>query len=267
MTAQTLTIVLDGEIALREFARVIGSFYELVSALTFEFGTPDLDWMLDDLQVSSAIATARASNEPESAARVALAFAEVGHALESGLVLSPHFSRRVTAAASKVVTISDSRVRSVRFETPARESVIAIKPVGLPALMGLSPMELDSQRLALARPQARGAIKGRIQALSNRGGLRFTLYDLFSDKAVGCYVAEGKEELLRNVWGKLAVVEGLVTRDPLSGRPMTIRQVSNVTLGAEFEPGNRAYEAARGVLPTAHGLSAEDAVRKVRDAQ
>ena len=80
------------------------------------------------------------------------------------------------------------------------------------------------------QPVAYGGVTGRIQTLSSRGGLRFTLFDTLFDRAVSCYLAEGQEELMRDVWGRMAVVEGLVTRDRATGRPQVIRSVRGVTV-------------------------------------
>ena len=261
----TLTIILDGEIPLREFARTIESFYELVKALSDEVGAPDLDWVLDDLQVSSAVATVRAPSDPQSAEKVVNAYAEVGHSLETGtpIISSP----RVRSAAQKVISIQDARVRSVRFETPIREAIINVATaLQVPEVQTQIPeIVTASHALVVARQPALGGIQGRIQALSNRGGLRFTVYDLLYDKAIGCYIAEGKEELLRNNWGKLAIVEGVITRDPTTGRPLSIRQVSNITPLPDPSSG-REYEDARGIVRPLAGLSPEEAIRRMRDA-
>ncbi len=107
-----------------------------------------------------------------------------------------------------------------------------------------------------------GAIQGRVQSLSNRGTLRFTVYDLLYDKAVGCYIAEGKEELLLNTWGRLALIEGLITRDPINGRPLAVRQVSNI-IPLQEPPAAPNYEEARGAAPSLTTLSPEDATRRV----
>jgi hypothetical protein len=96
--------------------------------------------------------------------------------------------------------------------------------------------------------------------------LRFTLFDLFYDKAVSCYFAEGKQELIRDMWGQLAVVEGIISRDPVTGRPLSIRQVNTVMPLAE-NAAHFDYQEARGVAPSLNGLSPEDAIRRIRDAQ
>ena len=111
-----------------------------------------------------------------------------------------------------------------------------------------------------------GGIQGRVQTLSNRGSLRFMLYDMLNNKAVSCYITSGKEEIMRDIWGKMAVVEGLVTRDPVNGRPISIRHVRNIIPQSEPYIG-LDYQASRGVSPSLNGLSPEEAIRRLRDAK
>ena len=94
-----------------------------------------------------------------------------------------------------------------------------------------------------------GAVEGRIQALSSRRGLRFTLYDIIEDRAVGCYLQPGEEGMMRELWGRRAIVEGEVRRDPQSGRPTKIRRVTAVEPVPE-DPAPRSWrEVARGTRP------------------
>jgi hypothetical protein len=110
-----------------------------------------------------------------------------------------------------------------------------------------------------------GAVEGRVQTLSSRGGLRFTLYDSLHDRAVSCYLAEGHEDIMRDAWGRLAVVQGLVKRDPRTGRPVTIREVRSVELLGERSPHD--YKRARAAIPLPEGARrAEDVIRQLRDA-
>ena len=111
-----------------------------------------------------------------------------------------------------------------------------------------------------------GGVEGRVQTLTSRGSLRFTLYDLFYDRAVSCYLSEGREDLMRDAWGRYVLVEGMVYRDPVGGRPTSVRRVTGDTILTEPEPG-RSYVDARGALrQDASGLSPEEAIRRVRDA-
>ncbi len=113
---------------------------------------------------------------------------------------------------------------------------------------------------------AYGAVEGRIQAVSNRNSWAwFTLYAAVGDHAVVCYLDEEGAELIRNAWGRRAVIEGWVSRDPLTGRPLSIRRITAITELEDRSPGG--YRDARGVLPLAPGgMLPEDAIRRVRDA-
>ena len=270
MPDDTVTLALDGDVPLEEFARTMASFAELVNALSEEVGAPGLDWVVDDLQVSSAVATVRSPSDPQAAQKVVSAYTAVGSALENHTPVK--VSPRVRRAVNKVVSIQDKRVRAVRFETAVKDSLIPTSQGTAPRLP-LAPRSKATTATTSPLPASGvitpspsyGAIQGRIQTLSNRGALRFTVYDLLYDKAVGCYISEGKEELLRNVWGRLAFIEGFVTRDPINGRPLAVRQVRNISL-VQDPPDAPNYEDARGVGPSLTKLSPEDAIRRVRDA-
>ena len=242
MPDDTVTLALDGDVPLEEFARTMGRFAELVNALSAEVGSPGLDWVVDDLQVSSAVATVRSSSDTQAAQKVIHAYTAVGSALENHTPVK--VSRRVRRAVNKVVSIQDKRVRAVRFETAEKDSVIPTGQSETPRLLfapkskattATTVIESPSGALAAITPSPSfGSIQGRIQTLSNRGALRFTVYDLLYDKAVGCYISEGRKELLRNAWGRLASIEGLVTRDPINGRPLAVRQVRKISPGWLF---------------------------------
>lgn len=110
-----------------------------------------------------------------------------------------------------------------------------------------------------------GAVRGRVETLSSHDGLRFTLYDLLTNRAITCYMQPGREETMREAWEKLAIVEGLVRRDPATGQPTTIRQVTRIEIIPEIEPGG--WRQAIGSIPHLQSApSSEEAVRRGRDA-
>jgi hypothetical protein len=261
MPADTVTLILSGEVSLESFARAIQRFSELVRGLSIDKGAPDLDWLVADLQLSSAVATAVGRGEEEKVARVVRAYEEVGAALEQGGRIP--YSAPVRAAAEGLRSIPGRQVESITFETSEREAIIRPQPQRPPGVAEPGWPARLAPPVPVARVAAYGAVEGRVQTLSSRGGLRFTLYDLLHDKAVSCYLAEGAEEIMRDAWGEFATVEGLVTRDPLTGRPLAVRQVTRVTIQSEIE---RSYRDARGAAPSLTGLSPEDAIRRVRDA-
>lgn len=256
---ETVTLALTGEVTLTDFAKAIDHLRGLVQALSKEVAqAPDLEWTVDDLSSSSAIATIRGHGKADQVDAVVKAYERVGSALERGQ--RPPFSPSVVREAEGLVEVLNGRIQAIRFETAERDAVIRSRqlvPLTVPAI---------AERQADPSPAegAYGAVEGRIQTLSSRGGLRFTLFDLLHDRAVSCYLGSEQEDIMLNAWGKLAVVEGWVRRDPLTGRPETIRKIRQVIVLPEGGP--KDYREARGVIPL-RGSSPEEIVRQLRDVQ
>jgi hypothetical protein len=166
------------------------------------------------------------------------------------------FSPKVQRQAHGLTAVLKRSVEAIRFETAegdatiTQEAVAAGRPVGM---------------RARGERGAYGAVEGRVQTLSNRGGLRFTLYDSLDDHAVSCYLVEGYEEMMRDAWGRRAVVEGWVSRDSVTGRPQTVRRVQAVQVLPETKHGG--YRDARGAVPVdSEELRPEVVIRRLRDA-
>jgi hypothetical protein len=274
MTDNTLTFFLDGDVELSDFAEAVSRFYKLVQALSSDAGNPNLEWELQTLELSSALATVRDPTSSDAGKTVIDSYAEVGSALEIGSPIPARYSSEVKTAAKNIATFPAKRAKLIRFETATRDARIAIrKEYEVPDAVEIVGTALSptAGKLPLAQQKPTvfaktlGAVEGRIQTLSNRGSLHFTLFDQLYDKAVSCYLSEGREELLRNLWGRLAFVEGYIIRDPASGRPLSIKEVHEITPLAEPKPEARQYEEARGIAPSANNLSPEEAIRRIRD--
>ena len=251
MPIDTLTIAVNGEVSLREFSSAIVAFKSLVDALSNEIARDtEIDWFIDDLSASSAVATIRGSSSEQAAVeRIVQAYGVVGRSLERGEPIP--YSERVQREATNIVRVIDGRITSVRFETPQEEATVTGATVkGFPS------------------PQIRysfGTIKGLVQTLSSRGSLRFTVYDSLFDRAVACYLKEGQEEIMRGAWGNLVVVEGRVGREPSKGRPVLVRDIEDVRV--IDRPDSGAYRKARGVLKrdAESDEMPEDILRRLRD--
>jgi len=261
----TLTFSVNGSITLERFAVAIRRFTDLVAALNREFGAAgEVDWLLDDLQYGSATATARAVPKEDDdelwrkVEEVVESYLVVGQALETAGPIP--YSNRVQEPAIRIRQVLENPgpaevLESLRFETEDDDVTIEPQP---------RPHPLPSQ----AWPYAFGAVEGRIQTLTMKGKLRFTLYDLVTERAISCYLDESlpnKHEIMKDVWGKVAVAEGAIRRDPSTGRPLTVRRIRRISI--LDEPIHGGYREARGALKWKQGmLSSEDAIRRVRDA-
>ena len=251
--SDTLTLALDGTVSLAEFSTAVSRFNGLVTALAADAEVEDVVWQIDALDYSSAITTARGVSEngakPEQIDRVVRAYLEVGQALEHGDTIP--FSSTVNREAKGIASIlRGSAVEAIRFETAESDAIIREPAVAVPTSTG--------------REEAYGAVTGRVQTLTSRNSLRFTLYDHIYDRAVSCYLVEGRESMMRQMWDRIATVEGWVSRDSTTGRPLTVRRVSNVTALTEVEPQD--YMKARGVLPLKDGDPLPEVLtRRLRD--
>ena len=248
----TITVALEGdEISLASFRTALSAFDDLINALTSEVaGGSTVEWSLEALEVGSAIATVKArvlAGDPEGPARVSAAYEVVGDSLSKGNRIP--FSADVQRPAGRLARVLQDHVVAVRLETPQRDFTLSA-----------APLKVQPPSAAL-RPSL-GAVEGHIETLSRKRGLRFVLYDIVDDRAVACYLQPGNEDMVQQLWGRRAIVEGDIRRDPVTGRPTVIRRITAIIPVAELGPDD--WRAARGALP-GDGIPAEVAIRQVRD--
>ncbi len=253
MADVTITVALEGEdISLASFVTAVSALDELLGALAAEVaGDSTMTWNVESLEVGSAIATVRGrvvAGSPDGPERVSAAYESVGAALAQRQPIP--YSLGVQRPAGRLAALLQDHVVAIRLETPQRDFTIAAVP--RPVQAPISAM----------RPGL-GAVGGRIETRSQRGKLRFILYDIVDDKAVACYLDQGNEGMVQQLWGRRAIVEGEVRRDPLTGRPTAIRRITAVTPVPELGPSD--WRDARRALPW-DGIPAEEAIRQVRDA-
>jgi hypothetical protein len=261
MPIDTVTLEMIGAVSLTEFSATVTRLEKLLDELAGAVAQgASIVWLnsaLEAVEAESTLTAYRGTGAADVQVEdVVRAYGNVGMALQAGEPIT--VSSNVRRAAEGLVSVINGRVTSLRFETPEVDATISIRPA-------------DRRRLAeppiVTPPSAYGAVEGRVQTLSSRGGLRFSLYDTLHDKAVSCYMAEDFDpEAMRGAWGKRAIVAGWVTRDPDTGHPRTIRRVSEVVVLPELGPPDD-YRRARGVVSARRLMEAPEAtIRRVRDA-
>lgn len=254
---ETLTLVLNGTVTLQDFATAVARFWRVVDALSRSVpGGDEIVWTVDRLDTGSAIMAVRGRGQTFAVRRVVQEFAKIGDALELGRTYEvPLLASREVADLMDVVS---SRVEPSRLF--AGDPPPQFRPEdGERAALLIGPPDESPQNFT-----ALGAVEGRVQTVSSRNEYKFTLFDTMFDRAVTCYFSAQDEDTMRDAWGKLAIVEGTVTRDRVTGRPLHIRD-SRVTLLPERQPGE--WRRARGISPNTSGVLPEDAVRAARDAE
>jgi len=253
MPDDTVTISLQGtDVPLPTFVAAMQHFAKLMTHLANELAEgAAIQWIVDDLQKGSALVRLRArADDVRAVDRVIHAYDAVGQSLALHQV--PPFSRGVMRESRAIVRVLGTDVPSVIFHTAIQDNIIE------------GPWKTKVPKTSRAQV-AYGSVKGRVQTLTNRGDLKFTLYDTLYDRAVYCYLREGQEEMMRDLWGKKAIVEGRVSREPLTARPIAIRDIMTVESIPEVLPGS--YRDARGVLAHEPGdFTPEQLIRQMRDA-
>lgn len=250
MTDDILTIAFDGDITLADFSEAMKRFQSLVDALSQEVGgKTKVNWRIDDLQVGSAIATVRGiSPQPEITERVIRAFATVGGALQRHESIP--FSAKVRKRADGIMGLVKGSIISIRFETPFSDALIT--------------GQTDQLKTAEIT-YAYGQVRGIVQTLTRRRGLKFTLYDSIFDKPISCYVTEDQEDIMRGIWGRKVIVSGRIGREPSQKRPVVVRQIHDIEVLDDVPAGS--YSHARGALsPEEESAKPEAIIRGIRDA-
>ena len=248
MSKTTLTFELGGQVELKDLEKGITLFRRLVNNLTVRDG---VTWVVEDLHPGSATVTLRGEADDQTKVeRVIYDYEKIGSALS--LHKTPNHAKiRVVKAAGAIADFVKSR-EYVRLGTPDQDYVI----YGNGVSNANAPISLSVSI---------GAITGRVQTLSSRSGLRFNLYDPVHDRAITCYLGQGQEEIMREAWGNWATVVGSISRDPLTGKPISIRDIRTVERLDKFAPGT--YREARGAVPWQPGdIMPEEAIRLLRDA-
>ncbi len=256
MASDLVTLVLEGDATLDDLASALSSLRSLLGSLAdARQPAAGVTWLLDGLDKSSAIATFRGSaRDGQLVESITSAYLEVGREVARGRL--QYLDKSVLGATSTLVGLLGPRIPSIRFET-ADDDV---------TLTGIAPHDPELHPSPRLDPLgAYGAVLGRVQTLTNRGSLRFTLYDILHDRAVSCYLQDGQQDLMRDAWDQIALVKGWVKRDPRTGRPLSVRRVRGVESRPEGQRGS--WRAAEGVLAGTQPDRSDVAIRQLRDAQ
>ena len=274
MPDNTLTLRINGQVSLKKFARALDRFFVLVNGLTAAKKATGVEWVVADLTAASAFTTVQGVGDLGRIVDVIDAYTEIGESLERGEAVP--YRPRIAKPAYDLRAFVGNGVEAVVFDTFRGDAVISAAPAVV--TIAAPPLTLIGEQATIDTgeagrggqtrrpiprlyPPAYGAVSGQVETLARRNSLRFVLYDVLHGKAVSCYVAEGEEERMRDIWGKFVAVEGLITRDPLDGRPMSVRQITSIVKKQERQI---SYRDARGASPYS-AVSPEDLIRRVRD--
>ena len=250
MAKDTLTFALEGDVSLEQFASTINNFNTFLNSLSNEVaGGAKVEWVIEELYSGSAVATLHGKYEDiRIVESIVDAYENIGEYLANGKEIP--YSSNVKRCAQNLTNVLNGKISTIRFETPSIDIAISGKS--------------HFGDIAPSMKYSHGTIKGIIQTLSKRKKLYFTIWDSMFDRPVNCYLKEGQEETMRNVWGKRAIVSGKVGRQAETGKPVVIRDVRYIRTLEEAIHGS--YKRAKGIIPWVEGDELpEDVIRRLRD--
>jgi hypothetical protein len=273
MPDERITLVLNGRVFIEDFAVAINGWLEIIKGIGTEIkGSEAVRWELEDTAAGSFTGTMKAIYSRVPDEQIAKQFVErytrVGRGVRQRKLSA--YSPLVQGGAEKIISVIGEKITSARFETEIDDAEVFANPILDEIASPSLPEEPKSEKYIVERRDfrrdARGSLRGRVQSIMSRGTLRFTLYDALSDHPVSCYVLPGKEEMMRDAWGKLALVEGMVRRDAATGAVTSIRNVDKIIALPSGERGG--WREALRCAPSRPGkISPEAAIRRLRDAE
>lgn len=264
MAENTFTFSLEGKVPLSVFADAVRHWNALLSSIATSTGHTSTTFVISDLEYGSTIVTASLA-EPDEAigSEIADQVFAVGEGMRSGNIIP--FPDPVQRAARALMT-GVSRGQGYPLTITADDRDVYVPP---------NPDEkqksqLVHQETGMATPsttESFGSLTGRIQTLSSRDALKFTLYDSLRDRAVKGTLTPALAEQMRDLWNKDVYIEGWIVRDFSTGHPLRIKNLRLIEPAPELSL-SLSYRGARGILKgkLTPDMSPEERIRQVRDA-
>jgi hypothetical protein len=137
-------------------------------------------------------------------------------------------------ATAKVARQGNTSVLSPKVAKAARRITGVLNGV-IPELSLVSGDEVVSistpavdKRRKLEYVAAFGSLTGLIQTISKTRGLQFRVLDETSGSSVAGKLEPELTELMRELWDRRATIEGVITRERRTGRPISMTDVERV---------------------------------------
>ncbi|MCY3748548.1 MAG: hypothetical protein OXG64_04550 [Chloroflexi bacterium] len=116
----------------------------------------------------------------------------------------------------------------------------------------------DTRLYDSSHPDSFGSIEGTVEKLAKGHAAKFAVYPDEASRGVPCYLSPEDEARMAGLWRKRVRVEGLLRRDSGTGRPLSIRDVTNIEL---LEPPATDPADLWGILPAAGDRKPEELIR------
>jgi hypothetical protein len=261
-TDLNITLKLSGNVTLSLFVEALSSLNDLLAAAGEEVGAPPIEWVVQDLEVGSTIATVQGVGEsPEVISQVTGAALRAAMAFETR---DPELADLPSVSMVRsLTTVLDGVVPELSLSSG--ELAVVISSEDLDPSINEPLLDVDADSSLPERVSAIGSLTGIVQMVSHARDVRFSIRDERSGRILKSYVSADQTENLRAAWDKRAVVEGLITRDARSGVPVALADVRRISLAREVPAG--AFMRARGILRVEGDMEPpEETIRRLRNA-
>jgi hypothetical protein len=257
MIKRSYTIQLDGEVTLGRFQRVLEAWHSTLEAISSDVDRNRSHRLLiSDLSYGSAIAAVQIEFEREPvASEFEREFELIARQVRSNSIIElPRNLQKPARKLQEAASIDGGE----GFTLSSDDADYMISPIASSDTVRPNAMPDNIEAI--------GAVKGKLQSLSSRGALKAVVFDELNDKAVRIALTEEQHDIVRDLWDEIVVVEGMIRRDPESGRPLSLTKVRQISRKSD-PPEPFAWRKARGVLAHIHPeKTAEELIREARDA-
>jgi hypothetical protein len=240
---KVFSLQLDGDTSIELFANALmGWANAMHGAATLVGKQHVVSNYITDLSSGSAITESTVTfDSAEAADRFESLMNDVHLAVKDGTVDElPTQLQRGAARLRKIPQLNGSTSMVLRSRT--RDVLVTTEVAASVASLRQQAPQMPSEIF--------GELIGRLQAVSSRKAFTGTLHDDTFDKAVRCYFDAGQEDLVRDMWDRRVAIVGNIRRDPATGRPLSIRNITSVS-SEDIEPDEHVWQQARGILKRA----------------
>ncbi len=255
MTVRSYSLQLDGTVSLDRFADAVDAWRLTLDAASSVVGEAHvLEVTVEELSVGSAlIVTSVRFDTPHPADGFSAAVLEIAALPEGGAV---DLTSKQEKARQRLLRVASQEPGGVVVSTGEADVLVPAQDPSTMAGRSVAP--------ASSSVETQGELRGRLQSLSSRTGLRAVLYDDLFDRAVRLVLTPDQHEILRSAWDTAVVIDGVIRRDQLSGRPLSMPQVWRIRPQPAV-PDNLNWLDAYGALADVEpGVPSEDLIAQAR---
>ncbi|MEX2162579.1 MAG: hypothetical protein WD751_11810 [Anaerolineales bacterium] len=250
MAKDTITFILHGDIPLELFSEAIERWSKLVDILSKEVGErTDIEWEIAKLKSSDPTVIVRGrSPDMPAVEKVVAAQGIVWRALEKKEPIP--YSDAVSSRARAITGILNGKISHIEIKTDESSAIVE--------------ESFFDEGGTEEREYSFGTVTGYVETITKHNKLRFTIYDLIFNRAVFCQFNDEQKKMVVSVWEKRVRIAGKIYRDTQTGRPIEIRDVTEIELLDDSPPGS--FEAASGIIPWRKGDELpEEVIRRIRN--